>query len=135
MNQRGRGGPPRGPRGTYTGGPRGGGHNRSQQHSSGSFSAGQGDAQMNGTDHSRGGLVSLSVRGWKNSKAADSHDGGIGKLREFLERKASPPNAPAAKITKVCIVLSIMLTSPSNLWTGAARRRCIHNIYTTRPSG
>jgi hypothetical protein len=62
---------------------------------------------MNGTDQSKGGLINLSVRGWKNSKAADSNDGGIGKLREFLERKASPPNAPSAKITKVCMVLSI----------------------------
>ena len=62
---------------------------------------------MNGTDHSKGGLISLSVRGWRNSKAADSADGGIGKLREFLERKASPPNAPPAKITKVYMVLGV----------------------------
>lgn len=103
MNQRGRGGLPRGPRGTYRGGPRGGGHNRSHQQSSEGSFAGNGDIQMNVNDYAKGGLVNISVRGWRNSKAADSNDGGIGKLREFLERKASSPNAPPIKITKVCV--------------------------------
>jgi hypothetical protein len=50
--------------------------------------------------------VNLGVQGWKNSKAADSNDGGISKLREFLERKGASPNGPPAKITKVCRMLS-----------------------------
>jgi len=104
MNQRGRGGAPRGPRGAWRGG-RGGGHNRSQEQSSGGFFTASEGGHANGTGHSNGGLVNLGVRGWKNSKAADSNDGGISKLREFLERKGSPPNGPAAKITKVCRIL------------------------------
>ncbi|ERF72215.1 hypothetical protein EPUS_02102 [Endocarpon pusillum Z07020] len=93
MNQRGRG------RGSWRGG-RGGGHNRSQQYSSESYSAGVNGGQSKGTDNSHGGLVNIGVRGWRNSKAADSNDGGIGKLREFLERKGSSSNGPPAKITK-----------------------------------
>jgi hypothetical protein len=75
---------------------------------------------MNGVDHSKSGLVSLSVRGWRNSKAAGSNDGGIGKLREFLERKASPPNAPPAKITKVRMLRRKTCPSLANQCSGNA---------------
>lgn len=77
---------------------RGGGHNRSQQQSSGGLSVGWPDDSTNGTGNSNGRLIELNVRGWKNSKAADENDGGIRKLEEFLERKAS-------KITKVKVIL------------------------------
>ena len=55
------------------------------------------------------GLVHISVRGWKESKAASNPDGGVKDLVAFLERKATAPNSSAneaVRIRKVC------LTSP-----------------------
>ncbi|KAK2799129.1 Vacuolar protein sorting-associated protein 53 [Onygenales sp. PD_10] len=51
----------------------------------------------------RKGLVQVSVRGWKQSKAASNPDGGISSLIAFLEKKALPPDqstAPRIKISK-----------------------------------
>ena len=50
------------------------------------------------------GLIQLSVRGLKNSKAASNPDGGIKDLLAFLERKASAdmPARETVKIKKVC---------------------------------
>ncbi|EGE83306.1 mRNA export factor mex67 [Blastomyces dermatitidis ATCC 18188] len=42
------------------------------------------------------GLVQVSVRGWKRSKAASNPDGGIESLILFLERRAHPPNQGTA---------------------------------------
>ncbi|OAX82373.1 hypothetical protein ACJ72_03274 [Emergomyces africanus] len=42
------------------------------------------------------GLVQVSVRGWKRSKAASNPDGGIESLILFLERKTQPPNQGTA---------------------------------------
>lgn len=55
----------------------------------------------------RGGLEQLSVRGWKQSKAASNPDGGIESLITFLEKKGTPADPSAAanlrvRITKVC---------------------------------
>ncbi|KAK2765342.1 nuclear mRNA export, poly(A)+RNA binding protein [Arachnomyces sp. PD_36] len=53
----------------------------------------------------RSGLEQLSVRGWKQSKAASNADGGIESLVAFLEKKGTPadPNAAAnlrVRVTK-----------------------------------
>lgn len=55
----------------------------------------------------RGGLEQLSVRGWRQSKAASNPDGGIESLISFLEKKGTPADPSAAanlrvRITKVC---------------------------------
>jgi len=47
-------------------------------------------------------LHQISVRGWKQSKAASNRDGGITDLLAFLERKATSTDARAVKIIKVC---------------------------------
>ena len=65
----------------------------------------------------RDGLAQISVRGWKESKAASNPDGGVKVLVAFLERKATTPNSSAneaVRIRKVC------LTSP---FVGHQRRR------------
>lgn len=68
------------------------------------------EAAGRGNDRERrDGLVQISVRGWKESKAAANPDGGIKDLVAFLERKATTPNTSAnetVRIRKVC------LTSP-----------------------
>lgn len=56
----------------------------------------------------RGGLEQLSVRGWRQSKAASNADGGIESLIAFLEKKGTPADPSAAanlrvRITKVCL--------------------------------
>lgn len=53
----------------------------------------------------RSGLEQLSVRGWRQSKAASNADGGIESLIAFLEKKGTPPDSAAnlrVRITKVC---------------------------------
>ena len=55
----------------------------------------------------RNGLEQISVRGWKQSKAASNADGGIESLIAFMEKKGTPPDPNVAanlrvRITKVC---------------------------------
>ena len=48
----------------------------------------------------------ITVKGFKQSKAAANPGGGIPELKAFLERKATHPDAPeAVKIQKVCLTL------------------------------
>ena len=48
----------------------------------------------------------ITVKGFKQSKAAANPGGGISELIAFLERKATHPDAPeAVKIKKVCLTL------------------------------
>ena len=47
-------------------------------------------------------LDQISVRGWKESKAASNPGGPVKSLLGFLERKASAPETQV-KITKVCL--------------------------------
>lgn len=51
-----------------------------------------------------GNLEQVTVRGWKQSKAASNPDGGVESLLAFLEKKLthSDSKGPRAKITKVC---------------------------------
>lgn len=54
---------------------------------------------------SGGGLEQVSVRGWRQSKAASNRDGGVESLIAFLEKKLGPSDSktgPRARITKVC---------------------------------
>lgn len=53
------------------------------------------------------GLVQLTVRGFKDSKAASNSDGGIKDLLVFLERKASADVSvrEPVKIKKVCLTV------------------------------
>jgi nuclear RNA export factor len=66
-----------------------------------------GDAILrDGPRDRRGGLDQISVRGWKESKAASNPGGGITELLSFLERKATPSDSPAServRIKKVCL--------------------------------
>lgn len=139
MNQGGRGGPPRGPRGTIRGGPRGGSrsgsHSRLQRHSSDGYSAWPEDGQMNGTGGLKGDLVDICVQGWSKSKAANSIDRGIGELRKFLERKASRPNATPVEITEACRVLLDNVLRLANRCPGKPQGRYLHYISTTRAGG
>lgn len=51
-------------------------------------------------------LEQVSVRGWKQSKAASNRDGGLESLVTFLEKKLNAPDSKAssrARITKVCV--------------------------------
>ena len=66
-----------------------------------------------------GSLDQIKVYGLKESKAASNPGGGVKDLLDFLERKATAPNAPsreAVRIRKVC------LTSQS---AGSHRRRSL----------
>ena len=48
----------------------------------------------------------ITIKGFKQSKAAANPGGGISELIAFLERKATHPDAPeAVKIKKVCLTL------------------------------
>ena len=48
----------------------------------------------------------ITVKGFKQSKAAANPGGGISELIAFLERKATHPDAPeAVKVKKVCLTL------------------------------
>ncbi|EAW08225.1 mRNA export factor mexA [Aspergillus clavatus NRRL 1] len=62
------------------------------------------DSQANIRQGPRGGgLEQVSVRGWKQSKAASNRDGGLESLLAFLEKKLSPPDSktgPRARISK-----------------------------------
>lgn len=52
-------------------------------------------------------LTQISVRGFRNSKAASNPDGGIKDLLAFLERKASAADTASKEITrikKVCLI-------------------------------
>ncbi len=55
-------------------------------------------------------LRQISVRGWKQSKAALNRDGGITDLLAFLERKATATDAQAVKIIKVCLDYGLSVT-------------------------
>lgn len=55
-------------------------------------------------------LHQISVRGWKQSKAALNRDGGITDLLAFLERKATTTDAQAVKIIKVCSHYALRVT-------------------------
>ena len=61
----------------------------------------QGEAANESFEH-------IIVYGLKESKAASNPGGGVKDLLDFLERKATPPNAStreAVKIRKVCLIL------------------------------
>ncbi|RHZ52008.1 hypothetical protein CDV55_102370 [Aspergillus turcosus] len=62
------------------------------------------DSQANIRQGTRGaGLEQVSVRGWKQSKAASNRDGGLESLIAFLEKKLTAPDSKAgarARITK-----------------------------------
>lgn len=56
-------------------------------------------------------LEQLSVRGWKQSKAASNRDGGVESLLAFLERRMnSQSKGPRVKITKVCSEFEMAVT-------------------------
>jgi hypothetical protein len=60
-------------------------------------------------------LEQVSVRGWKQSKAASNPDGGVGSLITFLEKKIATPDAksrqqPFHNITKVCAMSAFTVT-------------------------
>ena len=70
-------------------------------------------------DGTSGSLDQIKIYGLKESKAASNAGGGVKDLLDFLERKATAPNAPsreAVRIRKVC------LTSQS---AGSHRRRSL----------
>lgn len=64
------------------------------------------DSQANIRQGGKGNpLEQVSVRGWKQSKAASNRDGGHESLITFLEKKLNTPDSKAssrARITKVC---------------------------------
>lgn len=71
--------------------------------------AASGDISMNDTRSPAGSrvgsLAELKITGWKNSKAADSADGGVSALVSWIEKKASNrlgSRARAVKVKKVC---------------------------------
>ncbi|ODH50913.1 hypothetical protein GX48_02873 [Paracoccidioides brasiliensis] len=49
------------------------------------------------------GLVQMTVRGWKQSRAASNPDGGIESLISFLEKKALPPHHDTASHSRLKI--------------------------------
>ena len=58
-------------------------------------------------------LEHVSVRGWKQSKAASNRDGGLESLITFLEKKLNAPDSKAssrARITKVCVKKKVQVT-------------------------
>jgi nuclear RNA export factor len=63
------------------------------------------------------GLEQVSVRGWKQSKAASNRDGGLESLIAFLEKKLTAPDSKAgarARITKVCATPELAVTDSKN---------------------
>lgn len=70
----------------------------------------QANIRQGSKDRTRdGGLVRLTVRGWKDSKASSNADGGIESLIGFIERKATSlaeqhTKFPRVKISKVCAI-------------------------------
>ncbi|KAF7170897.1 hypothetical protein CNMCM5623_003363 [Aspergillus felis] len=76
------------------------------------------DSQANIRQGTRGGaLEQVSVRGWKQSKAASNRDGGRESLIAFLEKKLTAPDSKAgarAKITKVCATPELAVTDSKN---------------------
>lgn len=56
----------------------------------------------NKSRNQRPGLQHISVTGWRKSKAASNHDGGVADLIAFLERKSNVSDAGPARIIKVC---------------------------------
>lgn len=73
------------------------------------------DSQANIRQGGKGGgstLEQVSVRGWKQSKAASNRDGGHESLITFLEKKLNTPDSKAssrARITKVCVQVTPVL--------------------------
>ncbi|OGM42984.1 mRNA export factor mex67 [Aspergillus bombycis] len=58
-------------------------------------------------------LEQVSVRGWKQSKAASNRDGGVESLITFLEKKLNSSDSKAgsrARITKVCSTSDLTVT-------------------------
>ncbi|PGH18631.1 hypothetical protein AJ79_00410 [Helicocarpus griseus UAMH5409] len=53
--------------------------------------------------HERQGLAQVSIRGWKQSKAASNPDGGIESLIAFLEKRALPPSNDTAAHSRIKI--------------------------------
>ncbi|MCJ1242997.1 nuclear mRNA export, poly(A)+RNA binding protein [Trapelia coarctata] len=51
--------------------------------------------------HLTKGLDQITVRGWTESKAASNVGGGIKELLGFLERKATPANAPESEMVRI----------------------------------
>jgi nuclear RNA export factor len=76
------------------------------------------DSQANIRQGTRGaGLEQVSVRGWKQSKAASNRDGGLESLIAFLEKKLTTPDSKAgarARITKVCATPELAVTDSKN---------------------
>jgi nuclear RNA export factor len=72
------------------------------------------DSQANIRQGGRGSnLEQVSVRGWKQSKAASNRDGGLESLITFLEKKLNTHDSKAgsrARITKVCATLDMAVT-------------------------
>lgn len=61
-----------------------------------------------GKDGATGGLDQIRIYGLNESKAASNPGGGVKDLLNFLERKATAPNAPAkdaVRIRKVCLTV------------------------------
>ena len=85
----------------------------------------------------RDGLVQISVRGWKESKAASNPDGGIKDLLAFLERKATAPNAPAneaVRIRKVCLISPFAGHQRHRIFARSSPLSFHANISERRPS-
>lgn len=76
------------------------------------------DSQANIRQGTRGaGLEQVSVRGWKQSKAASNRDGGLESLLAFLEKKLTASDSKAgarARITKVCATPELAVTDSKN---------------------
>lgn len=88
-------------------------------------------------------LEQVSVRGWKQSKAASNRDGGHESLVTFLEKKLNAPDSKAgsrARITKVCATSELAVTDMNSrlrplrcvlvFWDGITPKR-----RSTLPSG
>lgn len=81
------------------------------------------DSQVNIRQTGKGNLEQVSVRGWKQSKAASNRDGGHESLITFLEKKLNTSDSKAgsrARITKVCATSELAVTD-MNLRLGPLR--------------
>lgn len=81
------------------------------------------DSQANIRQTGKGNLEQVSVRGWKQSKAASNRDGGHESLITFLEKKLNTSDSKAgsrARITKVCATSELAVTD-MNLRLGPLR--------------
>lgn len=89
-----------------------------------------GGTMIDGDSSEKGGPSQLKIRGWKSSRAATNHDGGIESVLGFLEKKATLDTRAAAhqrlKIFKVCATHHV-LNGHRRIWRYILLRGCFRS--------